>query len=54
MEFTEVYCSNCKKVLGRYNTKFYNEDKIDELVNATHSIHIRNGHQINMRKFEKN
>jgi len=54
MEFREVYCSNCKKVLGRYNTKFYNEDKIDELVNTTHSTHIRNGHQVNMRKFEKN
>jgi len=54
MEFTEVYCSNCKKVLGRYNIKFYNEDKIDELVNTTHSTHIRIGHQVNMRKFEKN
>jgi len=54
MGFTEVYCSNCKKVLGRYNTKFYNEDKINELVNTTHSTHIRKGHQVNMRKFEKN
>ena len=54
MEFTEVYCSNCKKILGRYNTKFYNEDKIDELINTAHSTHIRNGHRVNMRKFEKN
>jgi len=54
MGFTEVYCSNCKKVLGRYNTKFYNEDKINELLNITHSTHIRKGHQVNMRKFEKN
>jgi len=54
MEFREVYCSNCKKVLGRYNTKFFDEDKIGELVNTTHSTHIRSGHQINIRKFEKN
>jgi len=53
MEFREVYCANCKKVLGRYNIKFYNEEKIGELINKTHSIHIRNGHQVNIRKFEK-
>ena len=54
MEFNEVYCSNCKKVLGRYSTKFYSEDKINELINTTHSTHIRNGHQVIIRKFEKN
>ena len=54
MEFNEVYCSNCKKVLGRYNTKFYNEDKIGELINTTYSTHVRNGHQVSIRKFEKN
>jgi hypothetical protein len=54
MEFKEVYCSNCKKVLGRFNVKFFNEDKVAELVNTTHSTHIRNGHEISIRKFEKN
>jgi hypothetical protein len=54
MEFREVYCSNCKKVIGRYNIKFYNDDKIEELLNTTHSAHIRNGHQVAIRKFEKN
>ena len=54
MEFREIYCLNCKKVLGRYNIKFYTEDKIDELLNTTYSMHIRNGHQVNIRKFEKN
>ncbi|MDH5697943.1 MAG: hypothetical protein OEY54_05380 [Nitrosopumilus sp.] len=53
MEFREVYCSNCKKILGRYNVKFYTEDKIGELINTSHSTHIRNGHQVNIRKFEK-
>ncbi len=50
MEFREVYCSNCKKVLGRYNTKFYNDDKIGELLNTTHVTHVRNGHQVIIRK----
>ena len=31
MEFREIYCSNCKKILGRYNIKFYSEDKIGEV-----------------------
>ncbi len=53
MEFREVYCLNCKKVLGRYNIKFYAEDKIDEILNTTHSTHVRNGHQVNIRKFVK-
>ena len=53
MEFREVYCSNCKKILGRYNIKFYTEDKISELLNTTHSVHVKNGHQITIRKFEK-
>ena len=54
MEFSEAYCSNCKKILGRYSTKFYSEDKINELINTAHSTHIRNGHQVIIRKFEKN
>ncbi len=50
MEFREVYCTNCKKVLGRYNVKFYNDDKIDELLKTTHASHVRSGHQINVRR----
>ena len=53
MEFREVYCSNCKKALGHYNTKFYSEDKIGEMVNTTYSTHIRNGHQVIIRKLKK-
>ncbi len=54
MEFREVYCSNCKKILGRYNIKFYTEDKISELLKTTHSVHVKNGHEIVIRKVEKN
>ena len=53
LEFTEVYCNNCKKVLGQYNPKFYNDDKIGELLKTNHSSHIKNGHQVNIRKIEK-
>ena len=53
MEFREIYCSSCKKVLGCYNTKFYSEDKIGELLKTSHSIHVRDGHSINVRKIVK-
>ena len=39
--------------IGRYNNKFYSEDKIAELMKTSHAAHVRNGHQINIRKFEK-
>ena len=53
MEFREIYCTNCKKILGRYNIKFYNEEKIRELLKTTHFTHIRSGHQVNIRKLVK-
>jgi len=54
MEFREIYCSNCKKILGRYNMKFYSDEKIGEILNIYHISHIRNGHQVMIRKFVKN
>ena len=54
MEFREIYCLNCTKVLGRYNIKFYNDEKVRELLNLTHSTHVRSGHHVTIRKFEKN
>ncbi len=53
MEFSEIYCNNCKKVLGRYNVKFYTENKIGELIKTSHINHVRNGHHLIIRKFEK-
>jgi hypothetical protein len=53
MEFREIYCMNCKKTLARYNVKFYSEDKIGEMVNTYHFFHVRNGHQIKIRKLLK-
>ncbi len=53
MEFREIYCTNCKKVLGRYNIKFYDHSKIEEVLKTTHIIHVRNGHRVNIRKFVK-
>ncbi len=54
MEFREVYCISCEKVVGRYNIKFFTEDKIAEIIQTSHVSHIRNGHEVNLRKVVKN
>jgi hypothetical protein len=53
MEFREIYCNNCKKMLGRYNIKYYDSDKIKEILKSRHSLHIRKGHQVIIRNFIK-
>nr|AIE94218.1 hypothetical protein [uncultured marine thaumarchaeote AD1000_44_B05] len=50
MEFREIYCNDCKKVLGRYNTKYYSSDMIAELIQTIHVIHTRGGHHIKIHK----
>ena len=51
MEFREIYCSNCKKILGRYNIKFYDDYNISEVLKTNHMEHVRNGHEVKIRKF---
>ena len=53
MKFREIYCHNCKKILGRYNTKYYDSIKIKEIMNTFHSLHVRQGHQVIIRNFIK-
>lgn len=53
LEFREIYCNNCKKVLGRYNIKYYSEAKIAELIRNSHALHVRNGHHLDIRKIKK-
>lgn len=49
-KYTIIYCVNCKKSLGKYNTKFYNDDKIKEMLKTAHSVHVKNGHTIQIRE----
>ena len=50
MEFSEIFCNDCKKVLARYNTKYYSEDMVAELIQTIHVIHTRAGHHIKIHK----
>jgi len=49
MEFREIYCDNCKRTLGRYNSKYYSESKIADLLKISHASHVREGHHIEIR-----
>ena len=49
-----MYCITCENIIVRYNIKFYNDDKIAELMKTSHVTHVRNGHQINIIKYIKN
>ena len=46
LEFTEIYCDNCKQVLGTYNKEFYSESKIGEVIKIIYASHIREGHNL--------
>lgn len=49
MRYSQVYCRNCKRVLGRYNRKFYTDDRIGELLRTGHSVHVKEGHEVEIR-----
>lgn len=46
MEFREIYCSTCKKKLGRYSTKYFSDVKLNEIIANNHAQHIRDGHSV--------
>ena len=50
MPFKEIYCHNCKKILGRYNEKYFSDLKIAEIIKANYASHIHEGHQLVIRK----
>ncbi|KAG2477166.1 MAG: hypothetical protein NPMRTH5_320005 [Nitrosopumilales archaeon] len=52
MEIREIYCNNCKKVLGRYNLKYYSDDKIGDLIKSNHERHVREWHEIEIRRIK--
>ena len=52
MEFREIFCNNCKKLLGRYNVSFYSDDNIAEIINSVHILHSRTGHEIKITKIK--
>ncbi|SMH70197.1 conserved protein of unknown function [Candidatus Nitrosotalea okcheonensis] len=50
MEFKEIYCFNCKKSLGRYNEKYFTDQKMSEIIKANHASHVYEGHEIVVKR----
>ncbi len=46
MGFKEIYCSNCKKTLGRYNESYFSETNLNEIIVKNHIRCVREGHGI--------
>ncbi|MDE1811567.1 MAG: hypothetical protein KGH86_07785 [Thaumarchaeota archaeon] len=50
MEFKEIYCFNCKKSLGRYNEKYFTDQKMGEIIKTNHASHVYEGHEIVIKR----
>ena len=54
MEFYQIYCNNCKKMLGCYNKKFFSGEKIGHILKINHKLHVKLGHEIDVKTIIKN
>ncbi len=52
MKFKEIFCADCKMMLARYSTKYFTDLNINALVRTHFSMHIKEGHSIEMRLVE--
>ncbi|MDI1496047.1 MAG: hypothetical protein K8823_1355 [Cenarchaeum symbiont of Oopsacas minuta] len=51
-EYREIYCKDCKKVIGRYNMKYYSDDKIGEVIKTGHAAHVKDGHNVCLQRIK--
>ncbi len=47
-EYRIIYCNECKQVLGRYNRKYFTDERIGEVIQSHHRPHVREGHEIEL------
>ncbi len=53
MPFWEVYSEDMKKVIGRYNQKYFSEIKIGEIVKSVYASYVKEGHHFIIRSSEE-
>ena len=54
MPFWEIILDNDDKIIGRYNQKYFSEQKIGEIVKKLYEQEIRQGHNLTIRISKKN
>ena len=53
MVFKEIYCSDCKIVLAKYNMVYFSVLNIAELAKLHYPLHVKNGHSLVIRMSEE-
>ena len=53
MPFWEIVLDNDEKIIGRYNQKYFSEQKIGEIVKKLYEQEIRQGHNLTIRLSKK-
>ena len=48
--YREIYCRDCKRIIGRYNAKYYTEARVGEVIKMCHAGHIKLGHNVEQRR----
>jgi len=46
MKFKHVYCRDCNLLLAKYNTRYFSDVNIAELVRIHYHSHIKQGHSL--------
>jgi hypothetical protein len=46
MKFKHVYCQDCNILLAKYNTRYFSDVNIAELVRIHYHSHIKQGHSL--------
>jgi hypothetical protein len=46
MKFKHVYCQDCNILLAKYNTRYFSDVNIAELVRIHYHSHIKEGHSL--------
>jgi hypothetical protein len=54
MPFWEIVLDKDKEILGRYNQKFFSEQKIGELIKKIYEQEIRQGHNLTIKLSRNN
>jgi hypothetical protein len=46
MKFKHIYCQDCNTLLAKYNTRYFSDINIAELVRIHYHSHIKDGHSL--------
>jgi hypothetical protein len=46
VKFKQVYCQDCNVFLAKYNTRYFSDMNIAELMRIHHYSHIKEGHSL--------